>query len=219
MIDANMSGLDIMISLLGLIITLSIAYNFYNIWRSDNRIKKIEKAIDTFKEQINEKVDDLAHQITKNKLSAELIRMDSNVSNNYRTNNWIEGLKHEYEILAFLCQNFEYFQDDFQGKIGMKRSSVSSILLNIHDTFDATTIANYSHDTIRDCFRTVRRMWDSSYYSTSYANVKTFEGDIFEELSVIAETLFKQIENMDFPLHLPGGTIQKLKEYKTKFGN
>ncbi len=214
-----MSGIDIMISLLGLIITLSIAYNFYNIWRSDNRIKEIGAAVKSFENLINAKVDDLAHQVTKNKLSAELIRMDSNVTNDYRTSNWIEGLKHEFEILAFLCQNFEYFQDVFQSKIGMKRSSVSSILISIHDTFDETTIAKYSHETIRDCYRTVRRMWDSVNYSSTYEIVKSYEDNIFEELSVIAETLFMQIETLNFPLHLPDGTIRKLQAYKTKFGN
>lgn len=62
-------------------------------------------------------------------------------------------------------------------------------------------------------------MWDLVYYSNAYEVVKKFEGNIFEELSVISETLFKQIENKDFPLHLPVGTIQKLQDYKTKFGN
>ncbi len=214
-----MNGTDLMISLLGIIITLSVAYNFFNIWRNDNRIKNIEDTINSFKSTVNNQVKDLEYLITKNKHAAELIEMNSNVTNDYRTNNWLQGLKHEFEILAFLCQNFEYFKDDFQGKIGMKRSSVSSILLSIHESFDATTIAKYDHETIRDCFRTVRRMWDSIYYSSSYAMVKTYEGKIFEDLSLVADTLFKQIENNDFPLHLPEETIQKLQYYKTKFGN
>lgn len=214
-----MSGTDLMISLLGIIITLSIAYNFYNIWRSDNRISKIESSITSFKDEVKQQVKDLEYHIKKNKYTAELIEKNSDVTNDYRTENWLQGLKHEFEILAFLCDYFEYFKDDFQGKIGMKRSSVSSILLNIHNTFDGSTLTKYRHDTIRDCFRTVTRMWDSVYYSNVYESIKKYEGCIFEDLSVIAETLFKQIENKDFPLHLPEGTKQKLQDYKTKFGN
>lgn len=214
-----MAVTDLMISMLSIIITLSIAYNFYNIWRSDNRIKEIENRIKKFKNKVNKQVKDLEYQITKNELSTELIRMDSNVTNDYRTNNWLLGLKHEFEILAFLCKNYEYFKDDFQGKIGMKRSSVSSILLSIHETFDSTTLEKYNHETIKDCIRTVGRMWDIINFSNNYAMVRTYEGNIFEELSLIADTLFRQIENKDFPLHLPNGTIQKLQNYKTKFGN
>ncbi len=214
-----MNGTDLMISLLGIIITLSIAYNFFNIWRNDNRIKELEATMKSYMQHVDDNVKELELLISKNKHAADLIEMNANILDDYRTNNWLMGLKHEFEILAFLCKNFEYFEDDFQGKIGIKRASVSSILLSIHDTFESKTIQKYNHETIKDCFRTVRRMWDNIYFSTSYNMVKNYEGTIFEDLSLIAETLFKQIENNDFPLHLPVGTLQKLQDYKTKFGN
>lgn len=207
----NIDRIECMVALLGIIITLSIAYNFWNIWKFDKKIKSLIR-------KVNSTIKDLETKIIKNELNAELIIKDNNVSDDYRSEKWLQGLKHEFEIVAFLCNNLTYFAADFQGKIGIKRSSIAAILLNING-FDNTSLLKYNKNTLDDIYITVVMMWGNIKSSDSYQTVQKYEGACYEELFQITETLLKQIRDRNIPIILPEGVIEKLNYYKSKYGS
>lgn len=213
-----MSPTEVMISILAVIIAMSIAYNFHAIWKSDNTIKSIEDKVLTFEESINKKVSDIEFLIKRNELYAEHIRLDANVTNNYLRENWLQGLKQEFEIVSFLCDNSDYFKDEFRGKIGMKRASISAILLNLNG-FDNTMISKYDKYTIDDIYLTIINKWGNIKTSHSYPIVLEYEKTAYEELFTMAEGILKEIRDGRTPIALPQAVVDKLNYYKTLYGN
>ena len=204
-----------MISILAIIIALSIAYNFFSVWKSDKKIERLEKAnIDMLND-----LDVLRFQIARNDVHGELITKDSEVSDNYRNQRWLIALQREFEIVYFICLNYEYFKDEFQGKIGFKRSSIAKILLEIGANFGNTDLVflRKGEININDIQRSIIAQWALIERSTQYALITQYEEKAYEELFLIADELIRQIKNGLEKLIIPPAVIEKLQYYKTKF--
>lgn len=211
--DAQFLGF--MISTLAIIIALNIAYNFFSIWKSDKKIERLEKAN---MDMLND-LDVLRFQIARNDVHGELITKDSEVSDNYRNQRWLIALQREFEIVYFICLNYKYFKDEFQGKIGFKRSSIAKILLEIGANYSNTDLVflRKGEININDVQRSIIAQWALIKRSTQYALITRYEEKAYEELFLIADELIRQIKNGSEELIVPQAVIEKLQYYKTKF--
>jgi len=194
----------VLIAALGVIITLSIAYSFFSIWKSERRFDRLEKKIDNFSEQIRE----LDKRIRKNQVHVDLVRKDGEIARLNSSKNLLQILKAEFEYVADLCNNYDLLRDEFQGRIGWMRSVIAHDLLNAFDNFSNADLQALMPDGLSDVDATIGGMWHIIRTSKDYSFVQEYEKDVFKEFYQIYQELSRQIKIVSVnpeanrPIHL-----------------
>ena len=213
------NGVVIMISILAIIIAICIGYNFFNVWERNNQIELLTKNYEKSIDDITQKISALQYQSIRNELYYQLMGKDSEISDNYRTHRWLKALQGEFEIVYFICQNYNYFKDEFRAKIGFKRSSIANILLELSTNFETTDFMHIKQGDINlnDIHSSVIAQGTLILRSEKYKLIQEYEENAYKELHQIAIEFIKQIISGKNQLDVPHSIIEKLRYYKTKF--